>query len=168
MTQSLDEILRDFDERAPIERASTAPASWYIDPRVGDLERLRQEELVSEAAQLAEEFGLSAREVLHLYVGPARATVPSAWHVVPTRNHADAPAPWVVTAKHVYVRGHGPGGRYKGHYAPQTLAKWARAIRKWRRQGRTVYVYFDNDQKSAAPADARRAAGWPCSSPASA
>ncbi len=57
-----------------------------------DLERLRQEALVREAAQLAEEFGLSAREVLHFHAGPARATVPSAWHVVPTRNHADAPA----------------------------------------------------------------------------
>ena len=57
-----------------------------------DLERLRREELVSEAAQLADEFGLSAREVLHFHAGPARATVPSTWHVVPTRSHADAPA----------------------------------------------------------------------------
>jgi uncharacterized protein YecE (DUF72 family) len=34
------------------------------------------------------------------------------------------------------------------------LKEWARDIRKWRRQRRTVYVYFDNDQKSAAPRDA--------------
>jgi uncharacterized protein YecE (DUF72 family) len=26
----------------------------------------------------------------------------------------------------------------------------------WQREDRRVYVYFDNDQKSAAPADARR------------
>jgi uncharacterized protein YecE (DUF72 family) len=71
-------------------------------------------------------------------------------------DHADAPAPWIVTAKHVYVRGHGPGGHYKDHYAPQTLGKWARTIRRWRRERRSVYVYFDNDQKSAAPADAQR------------
>jgi uncharacterized protein YecE (DUF72 family) len=38
----------------------------------------------------------------------------------------------------------------------QTLRLWARHIVKWRRQRRTVFVYFDNDQKSAAPSDARR------------
>ena len=71
-------------------------------------------------------------------------------------DHRDAPAPWVVTARHVYVRGHGPGGRYKGHYSDSSLSDWASHIRKWQRQKRDVFVYFDNDQKSAAPADARR------------
>jgi uncharacterized protein YecE (DUF72 family) len=27
-------------------------------------------------------------------------------------------------------------------------------IRSWKKRGNDVYVYFDNDQKSAAPADA--------------
>ncbi len=71
-------------------------------------------------------------------------------------DHADAPAPWAATARHVYVRGHGPGGRSKGHYAESTLRDWARRIRRWRREGRTVHVYFDNDQKSAAPLDAMK------------
>jgi uncharacterized protein YecE (DUF72 family) len=70
-------------------------------------------------------------------------------------DHHDAPAPWVITAPHVYVRGHGPNGRYKDHYPDATLRKWGRDIRKWKR-GRDVYVYFDNDQKSAAPKDAQR------------
>lgn len=69
-------------------------------------------------------------------------------------DHHDAPSPWVVTAQHVYVRGHGPTGRYKGSYARKTLARWAEQIAVWRRDGRNVYVYFDNDQKSAAPRDA--------------
>jgi uncharacterized protein YecE (DUF72 family) len=71
-------------------------------------------------------------------------------------DHHDAPSPWEVTARHVYVRGHGPGGRYKDHYPDKTLRDWARDVAKWRRQRRTVFVYFDNDQKSAAPVDARR------------
>jgi uncharacterized protein YecE (DUF72 family) len=71
-------------------------------------------------------------------------------------DHHDAPAPWEVTARHVYVRGHGPGGRYRDNYPDRTLRAWARHIAEWRRQRRTVFVYFDNDQKSAAPADARR------------
>lgn len=71
-------------------------------------------------------------------------------------DHHDAPSPWLTTARHVYVRGHGPGGRYKDNYPPQTLGAWARHIKSWKRQRRTVFVYFDNDQKSAAPADAKR------------
>jgi uncharacterized protein YecE (DUF72 family) len=69
-------------------------------------------------------------------------------------DHHDAPAPWRRTADFVYVRGHGPGGRYKGHYSSQALSEWATRIRSWKKQGCDVYVYFDNDQKSAAPADA--------------
>ncbi|WP_407179054.1 DUF72 domain-containing protein [Bradyrhizobium sp. STM 3562] len=71
-------------------------------------------------------------------------------------DHHHAPAPWRRTADFVYVRGHGPQGSYKGHYRPDTLAEWARRIKSWKRQGCDVYVYFDNDQKSAAPADASR------------
>jgi uncharacterized protein YecE (DUF72 family) len=71
-------------------------------------------------------------------------------------DHHDAPSPWTATAQHVYVRGHGPTGRYRGHYSPQTLALWARRLRALRRKHRMIYVYFDNDQKSAAPRDAER------------
>lgn len=69
-------------------------------------------------------------------------------------DHHDAPAPWRRTADFVYIRGHGPGGRHRGNYPANVLTDWARRITVWRRQGRDVYVYFDNDQKSAAPADA--------------
>ena len=71
-------------------------------------------------------------------------------------DHADAPAPWEVTAQHVYIRGHGPSGRYEGSYAPATLRRWADAILTWKSRGCEVFVYFDNDQKAAAPADAKR------------
>jgi uncharacterized protein YecE (DUF72 family) len=69
-------------------------------------------------------------------------------------DHHDAPAPWRRTADFVYVRGHGPTGRYHGHYRRQTLEQWAKRITSWKKQGCDVFVYFDNDQKSAAPADA--------------
>ncbi|ETR76391.1 hypothetical protein X566_17890 [Afipia sp. P52-10] len=71
-------------------------------------------------------------------------------------DHHHAPAPWQRTADFVYIRGHGPGGRYKGRYPDATLADWTRRIRSWKRQGYDVYVYFDNDQKSAAPKDASK------------
>jgi uncharacterized protein YecE (DUF72 family) len=71
-------------------------------------------------------------------------------------DHADAPAPWAETAPHVYLRGHGPSGRYHGSYTDAVLHRWAEAITSWRSAHRDVFVYFDNDQKAAAPADARR------------
>jgi uncharacterized protein YecE (DUF72 family) len=71
-------------------------------------------------------------------------------------DHRDAPAPWHATASFVYVRGHGPTGAYKGRYSDEALRQWVRRIARWRQQKRDVYVYFDNDQKSAAPFDARR------------
>jgi uncharacterized protein YecE (DUF72 family) len=71
-------------------------------------------------------------------------------------DHEDAPAPWEVTATHVYLRGHGPSGRYHGSYSARTLNRWAECIAAWTRQRRDVLVYFDNDQKAAAPQDAMR------------
>ncbi len=55
-------------------------------------------------------------------------------------------SPIVVTSKLVYVRLHGPDGPYQGSYDRRTLAGWARRIRAWSAEGRSVCVYFDNDQ----------------------
>lgn len=70
-------------------------------------------------------------------------------------DHADAPAPWLATADFVYVRAHGTNGRYAGSYSDETLGNWSHQIAEWRGSGRDVYVYFDNDIKSAAPGDAQ-------------
>ncbi len=70
-------------------------------------------------------------------------------------DHADAPAPWLTTADFVYVRAHGTNGRYAGSYSKEALSDWAFQIMEWRGNGRDVYVYFDNDIKSAAPGDAQ-------------
>jgi uncharacterized protein YecE (DUF72 family) len=70
-------------------------------------------------------------------------------------DHADAPAPWIATAGFVYVRAHGTNGRYAGSYRQDTLRGWSSRIADWQRGGKDVYVYFDNDIKSAAPGDAR-------------
>jgi uncharacterized protein YecE (DUF72 family) len=70
-------------------------------------------------------------------------------------DHHSAPSPWEVTASWVYVRGHGPGGRYWGRYPADELEGWAARIADWNASGLDVYAYFDNDVKSAAPFDAQ-------------
>jgi uncharacterized protein YecE (DUF72 family) len=59
-----------------------------------------------------------------------------------------------VTADFVYVRLHGDVKIYTSGYSERALASWARRIRAWDRDGRDVYVYFDNDVKVKAPFDA--------------
>jgi uncharacterized protein YecE (DUF72 family) len=48
-------------------------------------------------------------------------------------DHGDAPSPWEITANHVYLRGHGPGGRYRGSYPKKTLVRWADCMVSWTR-----------------------------------
>jgi uncharacterized protein YecE (DUF72 family) len=78
-----------------------------------------------------------------------------------------------VTADLMYLRLHGAERMYYGSYADPALDDWAERIRAWRSGGepadparitdraaphrqRDVYVYFDNDEKTKAPFDARR------------
>jgi len=59
-------------------------------------------------------------------------------------------SPIETTAGFVYVRLHGPGGKYQGSYTDETLATWARRCRTWQKERKDVFFYFDNDQKAYA------------------
>ncbi|MBW8685063.1 DUF72 domain-containing protein [Chitinophaga rhizophila] len=62
---------------------------------------------------------------------------------------ADAGDRWpygeFVTAKHIYVRFHGPDGSYAKSYDNTVLKKYARKMIAWRDEGHTVWVFFNND-----------------------
>lgn len=68
----------------------------------------------------------------------------------------EVPVTGPVTADFVYVRRHGSGTRSGGSYPLELVKADARQIRRWLRDGRDVYVYFNNDQCGFAPQDARR------------
>lgn len=59
-------------------------------------------------------------------------------------------------ASFVYVRRHGPHGDMSKGYSDSQLEADKRRIEAWREEGRTVYVYYNNDVKGDAPRDA----GW--------
>ena len=69
---------------------------------------------------------------------------------------ADWPLWDAVTTDLVYVRLHGHAVTYASGYDTGQLKGWAEKIRRWRKQGRDVHVYFDNDAFGAAPRDAQR------------
>ena len=55
----------------------------------------------------------------------------------------------------VYVRFHGPGGRYFGRYEIARLDRWATRLYEQTRAGRDVYAYFNNDPEGMAVFNAR-------------
>jgi uncharacterized protein YecE (DUF72 family) len=87
------------------------------------------------------------------YVEPVLAMLRARNIALCISDHHHAPAPFERTADFIYLRGHGPGGHYHGRYGEPSLSDWATQINAWTGDGE-VFVYFDNDIKSAAPADA--------------
>jgi len=69
---------------------------------------------------------------------------------------ADWPLWNAVTTDMVYIRLHGHDVTYVAPYSPAQLKTWAGKIRHWRREGRDVHVYFDNDALGAAPLNAQQ------------
>lgn len=49
----------------------------------------------------------------------------------------------------IYLRFHGPGGSYRGSYEDDFLYEYAEYIKGWEKDGKTVYVYFNNTMGDA-------------------
>ncbi|OYQ39550.1 hypothetical protein CHU92_04660 [Flavobacterium cyanobacteriorum] len=65
-------------------------------------------------------------------------------------------SPLEVTADFIYIRLHGPGGKYQGSYSEEALQWWAASCKSWSASGKDVYIYFDNDQEGYAAFNALR------------
>jgi uncharacterized protein YecE (DUF72 family) len=50
-----------------------------------------------------------------------------------------------ITSDAVYLRLHGGEVLYGSNYSDQELEEWAQKIRSWRNNGKSVFVYFNND-----------------------
>ena len=61
---------------------------------------------------------------------------------------------WVTSSEAAYLRLHGYTRLYAGSYPRRVLARYAKLVRALAERARTVYVYFNNDTKAAAPHDA--------------
>jgi uncharacterized protein YecE (DUF72 family) len=63
-------------------------------------------------------------------------------------------SPEEVTADFIYLRLHGPKGKYIGSYPKSFLKSWAGKFKAWSREGKDSYCYFDNTADGAAVKDA--------------
>jgi uncharacterized protein YecE (DUF72 family) len=52
-------------------------------------------------------------------------------------------------ADFMYLRFHGPSGRYRGSYTDAFLNEYATHIKAWIKKGKTVYAYFNNTMGDA-------------------
>ena len=55
------------------------------------------------------------------------------------------PTPQIITGDIIYVRFHGPTGKYEGNYTKVMLKNWADWIKEHTQKVRSVYAYFNND-----------------------
>jgi uncharacterized protein YecE (DUF72 family) len=55
----------------------------------------------------------------------------------------------------VYVRFHGPTGRYFGRYEIRRLEQWAARLSEHHEHGRHIFAYFNNDPDGMAIVNAR-------------
>jgi uncharacterized protein YecE (DUF72 family) len=54
-----------------------------------------------------------------------------------------------LVGKFVYLRFHGPEPLYRGDYSYQTLEKYSALAKDWMKDGKTVFVYFNNTMGNA-------------------
>jgi len=55
----------------------------------------------------------------------------------------------ILKTNFMYLRFHGPGGRYRGSYDDELLRQQAQHILAWIKKRKTVYVYFNNTMGDA-------------------
>ena len=69
---------------------------------------------------------------------------------------AGSVSPRAVSGAFVYLRLHGPDGRYHGRYPDDRLREWAEWLGAQASDGFSAFVYFNNDGGGHAPRDAAR------------
>ena len=65
------------------------------------------------------------------------------------------PTPRVITSDMIYIRFHGPTGKYAGNYSKSALQSWAKWIKDNLKEKKAVYAYFNNDYNAYAIKNAK-------------
>ena len=68
---------------------------------------------------------------------------------------AGIPTPRVITSDIIYIRFHGPTGKYAGNYSKSALQNWAKWITEHIKKAHALYAYFNNDAHAYAVRNAK-------------
>ena len=66
------------------------------------------------------------------------------------------PSPRIITSDVIYIRFHGPDGKYSGDYSNKMLKDWAEWIKQNSSQAKIVFAYFNNDIQGHAIKNAKQ------------
>ncbi|HEY9260957.1 DUF72 domain-containing protein [Chitinophaga sp.] len=66
-----------------------------------------------------------------------------AWVIAESGNRW--PYAETITAKHIYLRFHGPNGKYNALYSDKTMQHYAEKIKSWQQQKHSIWAFFNND-----------------------
>jgi uncharacterized protein YecE (DUF72 family) len=89
------------------------------------------------------------------YVGETQAVLRAHGAVMCLHDKAGSAVLEPMDTPFVYVRFHGPGGRYFGRYDRPRLQQWAAQLAEQWRAGRDVFAYFNNDPDGMAVRNAQ-------------
>ena len=147
------QALVDFIDHAAALEEKLGPILFQLPPRWNcDVARLAQF-LQSLPAGLLYTFEFRNHTWYHEQVYDLLQQHQVAFCIYDLEQHQ---SPVVVTSNLVYIRLHGPIGKYNGSYSDEVLQNWAQAAYNWARESKTVYIYFDNDIGGHAVVDAQR------------
>lgn len=147
------EPLKHFLERASILGEKLGPVLFQLPPRWGrNMERL---EAFLKALPAGRRFAFEFRDPDWFH--------PDVYALLREHNASFCvydfdllQSPREVTADFVYIRLHGPAGKYRGQYSQEALEDWAGFLKLWRKKLKALYCYFDNDEAGYAALDALR------------
>ena len=151
-----EEPLKRLFERVKPMREKIPVVLWQLPPTFrADAERLRQFVRALKAYKYRHAFEFRNESWMNEEVTD----------ILKKAGHALCMADWPpflddlpLTADFVYIRRHGHG-TYGADYSPEDLKRDAERIRAYKRKGKDVYIYFNNDIQGFAPKNARELMG---------
>ena len=148
LTNSGEFTHRFLEVANALEPARRAPLLIQLPPNQGkDIEKLRAylaelQSLFTDPWLVAVEFRNDTWLTPEVYRMLDKHRTALCIHDMPGKAATDQPN----DVSFVYIRRHGTAqGLYAGSYSPEQLESDANRIREWAKDGKSVYIYFNND-----------------------
>jgi len=146
------EPLERFLERAQLLKENLGPILYQLPPNFHkDLDRLKAfVKLLPKKRRAVFEFRHESWFAEDTYKLLREFNVGFCIH-----DLAGVPTPRVITGSIIYVRFHGPTGKYQGNYSKSALQSWAKWLKEHIKEAHNVYYYFNNDNNAYAVNNAK-------------
>jgi uncharacterized protein YecE (DUF72 family) len=150
--RSPEELLNTFMQRASLLKEKLGVILWQFPPKFGKNITLLEEFInalkpygVKNTFEFRDESWID-KDIISLLETQGQSLCMADW----PPYIDDLP----VTGDFVYIRRHGRRGRYNSCYTEEELKNDAKRIRKYLKQNKDVFIYFNNDAYGYAPKNA--------------